>query len=176
MKTMLSLGMFGASLLLAGCGMSPLLNHHEAPGTDNSAPATELDILDTQPVVPAYDLKVVKLKVGMRWIKKQTDEDAGLFQLLFWRETGDAAKPYELTSPTQEIFVKLWMPDHGHGSTPVKVTAAVGTDGKTLPGIFDCSNVYFSMPGKWEIRVFLRVTGSGGTPVVVDQVFLPHQQ
>lgn len=161
--------------VMLGCGYSPLLNHHEAPLLGESeAPASEL--FELQPFTPAFDLSVVQLRVGLKWIQKQTEDQAGKFQILFWRETGNTATPFEFVSPAQEVFVKLWMPDHGHGSSPVKVAPALDADGKVVSGLYDCANVFFSMPGKWEIRVILRVPGTGGSFTIVDKVYLPHMQ
>ena len=43
--------------------------------------------------------------------------------------------------------VKLWMPMHGHGSTPTTLTPS------QTAGCSDISRINFTMLGEWEIRV-----------------------
>lgn len=49
--------------------------------------------------------------------------------------------------------VILWMPGHGHGSSPVTVSALVDKDGNPMMGHYQVTSAYFIMPGLWEIRV-----------------------
>lgn len=46
------------------------------------------------------------------------------------------------------LKVELWMPDHGHGSAPVTVTRVNSHE-------FIASEIYFIMPGLWEVRMVL---------------------
>ncbi|MCC6276513.1 MAG: FixH family protein [Oligoflexia bacterium] len=48
-------------------------------------------------------------------------------------------------NPLGSIKVVLWMPSMGHGSSPVKVEQLGDRQ-------YRASQVYFSMPGKWQIR------------------------
>ncbi len=48
-----------------------------------------------------------------------------------------------------DVSVLLWMPSMGHGSAPVKLD-------KLGPAQFRVTNVYFIMPGDWEIRLSLK--------------------
>ncbi len=52
----------------------------------------------------------------------------------------------------QEISIDLWMPDHGHGSYPVKIK-------KLSIGRYLVSDIFFVMPGKWQVRIDLRKDG-----------------
>ena len=54
-----------------------------------------------------------------------------------------AEKPKALTSAV------LWMPDHGHGSSPTRVVADAAASGRC----FWIEDVEFIMPGDWEIRL-----------------------
>jgi hypothetical protein len=54
--------------------------------------------------------------------------------------------------------VKLWMPEHGHGSTPTQV-------GPVTEGCRIISKVNFTMPGEWAVRVEL-VDGDTGAFLV----------
>jgi len=69
-----------------------------------------------------------------------------------------------------EVHVKLFMPSMGHGSLPTQVTPEVGEGGKSLPGVYRVKDLYFSMPGDWEIQVDLRKAGKR-----VDRAVLPYQ-
>jgi hypothetical protein len=62
-------------------------------------------------------------------------------------KTGTDHKPLDIKS---KLSVILFMPDMGHGSSPTKV--------EKVPGTFDykVSKMYFTMPGKWEVRVTLK--------------------
>jgi hypothetical protein len=51
--------------------------------------------------------------------------------------------------PKNNPEVVLWMPSMGHGSSPVTITSQE-------MGIFRASDIYFIMPGPWEIRYQLR--------------------
>ena len=49
--------------------------------------------------------------------------------------------------------VALWMPDMGHGSAPTQIARVLGSDGAPLPGVFDVTNLYFTMGGHWDVSV-----------------------
>ena len=52
--------------------------------------------------------------------------------------------------------VSLWMPDMGHGSSPTQIQKMFDKDGRPLLGIYRISNIYFTMGGKWEVRLTLK--------------------
>jgi hypothetical protein len=58
--------------------------------------------------------------------------------------------------------VKLWMPEHGHGSTPTQI-------GPVNEGCRVISKVNFTMPGEWDVRVELVDGDSGAFMVDVEQ-------
>ncbi|MBI3554828.1 MAG: FixH family protein, partial [Deltaproteobacteria bacterium] len=64
------------------------------------------------------------------------------------------------------VGVKLWMPAMGHGSSPVNVAHAVDQGGANVPGVFKATNVYFVMPGDWDVHVQLK----NGSKVVEETV------
>lgn len=51
-----------------------------------------------------------------------------------------------------DLKVYLWMPSMGHGSAPVQIVD-LGN------GVFDIQQVYFVMPGSWEIRFEITKNG-----------------
>lgn len=68
--------------------------------------------------------------------------------------------------------VWLWMPDMGHGSSPTKLQPLLDDQGQPVPGAFRVTHVYFTMGGRWEVRVSLKLEGGGeetrSFPVTID--------
>ncbi len=58
--------------------------------------------------------------------------------------------------------VKLWMPEHGHGSSPTQFA-------EISEGCRVVSKVNFTMPGEWEVRVELTDGDVGVFLVEVDR-------
>lgn len=56
---------------------------------------------------------------------------------------------------TDQVKVVLWMPSMGHGSAPTQVEPARDEQGQVIPGVLNVKNVYFVMPGDWQVRVIL---------------------
>jgi hypothetical protein len=78
------------------------------------------------------------------WIAKPTEDETGSFLLKFWsRADGRPADP-QLT-----LKVVIWMPDMGHGSSPVTIA-------KKAVGEYLVDRVFFSMRGDWQIRFQLK--------------------
>lgn len=70
------------------------------------------------------------------------------FFIIFSHSSGQT-----LSSPRVNIqSLRLWMPSMGHGSAPVRVEALGG-------GVFRMTNVYFLMPGDWQIQLKYRLIG-----------------
>lgn len=53
--------------------------------------------------------------------------------------------------------VSLWMPDMGHGSAPTQIQRVLDERGEPILGSYDVRNVYFTMGGKWDVRVSLKL-------------------
>jgi hypothetical protein len=88
------------------------------------------------------------------WEKKPTSTEMGSLIFKTYRLNSVDQTPIEvdLTSIPQVV---LWMPSMGHGSTPTQ-TARVDE------GTYRATNVFFIMPGDWEIRFLLK----NGTEVI----------
>lgn len=142
--------------LTLGCiQSSPLLNHAEAKS--NQTENVNLD----NPKGCAFFFQKNKLCASLTWVDMPTQEKKGEFILRFWNsETGTEAGPY--INPTQTVFVKLFMPSMGHGSSPVTIQGAKDQAGQPIVGTYRVSDVYFVMPGEWEIWVQLK----DGTTIV----------
>lgn len=141
------------AVFLNSC-ISPLLEHVEA---DESVPPA--------PVEKARDCELDFAKAGFcaswSWDHRPGDDETGSAVLRFWKKgEGSPFGPY--ADPEGTVAVKLWMPAMGHGSSPVTVTPQVDAAGSRIPGVFTASQIYFSMPGAWEIRVQLK----NGTQVI----------
>lgn len=133
--------------ILSGCIDSPLFNHADAAG------------IKTQPLTEntkcPLELKAFDLCASLTWTSFPSNDEKGTFTLRFWnRATGTESGPY--ITPERDVFVKLWMPSMGHGSSPVTLKPAIDSSRTSIPGVFEASDVFFVMPGAWEIWIQLR--------------------
>ncbi len=60
----------------------------------------------------------------------------------------------------ESVSIDLWMPDHGHGSSPVQVR-------RLNSDHFLLSDAWFVMPGLWQIRINVSFDGQQ------DQLLVP---
>ena len=95
------------------------------------------------------------LHVKIVFEKGPNSGEENLFTILF--HTSTDATPVAVN---EAISVVLWMPSMGHGSSPVKVQ-------KVADGVYRASQVYFIMPGDWEIRLQIK---NQETSNVVEQI------
>lgn len=86
-----------------------------------------------------------QLCLTTKWVKFPTESEVGLFTMHFHEKD----RPDILITPKLTPHVVLWMPSMGHGSSPVSVEFA-------SEGIFHAKEVYFIMPGPWDIRYQLK--------------------
>lgn len=86
-----------------------------------------------------------QLCIDLVWDNLPTNNDTGSFHLLFYQQNNTSVR----LDPPYTLAVQLWMPSMGHGSSPVKIQ-------KRDTGIFDVTNVFFVMPGEWEIRIQIK--------------------
>lgn len=127
--------------------------YQEAPAQTNPANFHKLD-------TPVASFAKLGLKVSIAWTKQQSEDESGAFLLKFWRE--NAADKSPIVQDIQAaVNVRLWMPSMGHGSSPVTVQ-------RLDVGTYLVEDVFFSMPGDWEIEVDL--TNESGT---VDTIKIP---
>ncbi|MGE3975873.1 MAG: hypothetical protein AB7F59_15215 [Bdellovibrionales bacterium] len=104
-----------------------------------------------------------KICLSWSWEKKPTMEEAGSLWIRTYRQSEIDGFP-ELVELSSGLQVKLWMPDMGHGSSPVKTEAM-------SPGSFHSTNVFFSMPGSWQIRFQIKSEGHELDEVIADYSF-----
>ena len=82
--------------------------------------------------------------VSWHWEKQPTSSEVGTFIFKTFRLNTFDQTAIEVNSVSVPQ-VQLWMPSMGHGSTPTQVVQLdVGT--------YRAENVFFVMPGEWDIR------------------------
>ena len=140
--------LLSATFFLVGCLQSPLLHHADAASKARASAPRELSQC-------TLTFSQVGLCASLDWVKMPAEDEKGEFTLRFWNQNqGTENGPY--VDPAQTVFVKLFMPAMGHGSSPVRTSQLKDNSGSSIPGIFDVSEVYFVMPGAWQIIVQLR--------------------
>lgn len=95
--------------------------------------------------------------VAIRWEREQTERDPGVFVFKLTRPSRLDGSP--VLDDMLLRKVDLWMPDMNHGSSPITLE-------KIDIGTWRASFVWFSMPGRWQIRFF----GEGGNDAVLELV------
>lgn len=93
-----------------------------------------------------------QLCVTITWTKFPTPTEYGSLELNF-----QSVNKKPISTTTQELATQLlpklsvilWMPSMGHGSVPVKLEV-------TTSNTIKVNNIFFIMPGDWEIRIQLK--------------------
>lgn len=85
---------------------------------------------------------------NLNWLTGPALNEENFFELSF-TATANGAAVTEF-----EPHVYLWMPAHGHGSAPIRLTETNADEGQ-----WRASNVHFIMPGFWELRIQLKKDG-----------------
>ena len=105
-------------------------------------------------------LKVAQYCILWAWEKVPTAKESGILMIKIVRSNflDDSAIPVDIAKNPEVV---LWMPSMGHGSTPTKVF-------KADVGSYQVQDVFFIMPGEWQIRVQLK-----NGEVIEDEAILP---
>ncbi len=140
---------FLLSLLVFSCAKP---NYQEpAKITENQKPDP---VTPNEPAKCHYFFQASHLCLSFKWLTQpKANEMASLTFNIYVQE-----KPTEFVDPKNEVNIQLWMPSMGHGSSPVTLV-------KTEAGRYKTENIYFVMPGEWEIRFQLKEEQS-----VIEQV------
>ena len=117
--------LFLFTLTLLSCGKSPLLNKV----SNNLNEITGGILLSEQ-------FPNEKLGFSLNWIVVPGLDDLSSFDLKL-------ARPL---SQNQTLNIYIWMPDMGHGSSPVEINQLNSTD-------YAVSEIAFIMPGLWVLHV-----------------------
>jgi len=83
--------------------------------------------------------------LSTQWITKPNESTLGEMHLTF----NDPDDSTRFIDPKNDVAIVLWMPSMGHGSTPVTIE-------RTDVGHYKASEIFFIMPGVWEIRYQLK--------------------
>lgn len=151
-----------AVTFLSACN-SPVLNHANAQGSTSDQQTATQQNGSCPLAFPRHGM------CGeLVWDQAPNSQDPSFFVLRFWKmNEATSSGPY--SNPGLDVFVKLWMPSMGHGSSPVTLVQARDNGGQAISGVFQGSNAYFIMPGSWEVRVQLR-TGAQVDEEAVENV------
>lgn len=117
------------------CGKSPLLNEAQAEkkGTD----AFE---------VKTY-FKTTGHEISLKWLTDRTTTTEGKALVIL-------SKDSTLSEPSDKMLgAYLWMGSMGHGSSPI-VVSKLGT------GIYQLTEMYFTMTGDWQLHLTLNQNSS----------------
>lgn len=141
--------------LLAGLTMSQVAC--AKPNYQDVAPLAKQEAKPGPAACPIY-FTTEDLCASYSWRKAPTEQDFGSFALSFFKKDGTAA------DPQMTLKIVIWMPDMGHGSSPVKIT-------KKAVGSYVVDNVFFSMHGDWQIRFQLLNAAAVAEEQVADVTF-----
>jgi len=119
-------------ILFFGCAKPNYVNDSQVISRD------DLSICD-------FKLKSDDLCMNTNWITLPSESVYGTMEVTF----SAVNDPRQEISPIHELSVFLWMPSMGHGSSPVNIE-------EIRPGKFKVSQIYFIMPGSWEIKFQLK--------------------
>jgi len=103
----------------------------------------------------ALEFKREALCLEIQWTELPRESTYGKMLLTFVDRTDPSRRVDPLATP----HVLLWMPSMGHGSAPVKLE-------RLDVGTFLASEIFFIMPGPWDIRYQLK----DGSNVIEEQI------
>lgn len=127
MKLILSLFLI---LILVSCGKSPLLSRAEKVSSNS------------QSLEVKQYFRTTSQDIFVNWLTNQnTSEEAKAIVILSQNGTNSDHLDYSLNA-------YIWMKSMGHGSSPITIT-------KIAPGIYKLEEIYFSMPGDWQLHLTL---------------------
>lgn len=92
----------------------------------------------------AFHLKQLNLCADIQWLNSPVVSAYTSFQSRFYLPS----LPGQNINPSGAVHFYLWMPSMGHGSSPISTT-------ETGLGDFLSTDVFFIMPGEWEIRLHI---------------------
>lgn len=127
-------------ILLPSCGDSPFLE-------DDSTPTEGVN--STQALGSELNLALTKSQLSFNYYW-QTGPHIGNESKLLIIISDKDGRPAD---PEKEFSVMIWMPTMGHGSFPISVS-------KVQQGIYEAKEIFFTMPGLWDIHFQLLNEGN----------------
>lgn len=92
-----------------------------------------------------------QLHAHLSWADGPNDGEESRMRLE-WRD----GATHSLVEPGLSFEVMLWMPSMGHGSAPTQIQRVLDAQGQVVAGVYEVTNMYFLMPGDWDVRVSLK--------------------
>lgn len=117
--------LFLLTLVLMSCGKSPLLNKVKKDSIEISGG-----------ILLSEQFPNEKLGFTLNWVVSPDLVNLSSFDLKL-------ARPLD---PNQNLNIYIWMPDMGHGSSPVEIKQMNATD-------YFISDIAFIMPGLWILHI-----------------------
>ncbi len=155
-----------AFLFQTACGASPILHHENA---EEVLASEEFETEENEADAGACPIDFPKAGfcASLEWKSSLRANQLLSVGLKFWKKTGGSpVGPF--ATPPKIPFLLLWMKSMNHGSSPVTLTPKTDANGAALPGQYESKNVFFVMPGPWEVHVQLK---DGST--VVEEAVVP---
>ncbi|MFG1484725.1 FixH family protein [Halobacteriovorax sp. RZ-2] len=122
-------------LLFTSCGKSPFSGDLKelVGGRDN--------------ITNQLEFNTEALTISRQWEKGPLLYDSSTITITF-KDSAD-----NLKDPIGDFSAYIWMPDMGHGSYPITVT-------KVATGIYELTDIYFTMGGLWDFHLQLKDNGN----------------
>lgn len=121
--------------LLTSCGKSPFTGSLSDPFRGDDSLETKLRF------------ETEALTITREWNKGPLLYDSSKITISFLDTAGNRA------DPVGSFKAYLWMPNMGHGSYPITIT-------KVAVGIYELTDVYFTMGGLWDFHLQLEENGN----------------
>lgn len=150
------LSFFVLVLFFAGCAKPNYINKTTDPSdhktNENSQNASE-KLLDCK-----LAWKKLNICLTWSWKKYPTQDETGSMLLRLYRFSNLDQYP-ELIDTTNSPQLLLWMPSMNHGSSPTSTQ-------KISAGTFQVDDVFFVMPGAWDLHFKLTDEENGSDEIV----------
>lgn len=129
------------ALTFCSCGKSPLLMR---------TTSSQISTLETRTF-----FKTTSQLINLNWITDINTVEEGKVVIILTKNNAIS----DLSDYTLTPFI--WMESMGHGSSPIIVT-------KLGDGIYELSEIYFTMPGDWQLHLQLKKNNALVEDVVIN--------
>lgn len=133
-------------LHLGGCGKSPLFHHEKERKLLGSEDLLSKPEVEDTPVNGLVIFSQSQMLGQLEWKILPQTQGESQFILRTWKKGTSRRTLMDLP---HTLFIKIWMPDMGHGSAPVSIQ-------KIATGTYDVQQLYFIMPGYWDLHLQLK--------------------
>lgn len=141
-------------LFLAACAQPKYEVAREAVATGESGQGPKADC--------SRQFRATGYCLSWAWEELPSSTKPGSLLFKIYRPNLFDRSPVELDfSPLPQLI--LWMPSMGHGSSPTTVT-------RLDVGTFRAANVFFVMPGEWDLRFQFEESGAQDEAIVAITV------